>query len=162
MTTLTRRYRFSASHRLHSASLSEVENNRTYGKCNNPYGHGHDYVLYVAVSGEINATTGLIVKPALLDKLVAEEILSSFGHRNLNLDVAEFERLVPTTENLTLVIAARLNARWANYFPYSSARLSSISILETDRNSFEVVLPKKTSTPEPAAIEYSESVVVNA
>jgi 6-pyruvoyltetrahydropterin/6-carboxytetrahydropterin synthase len=160
--TLTRRYRFSASHRLNSELLTEAENQSTFGKCNNPYGHGHDYVLDVSVTGEPNPATGLIVRLSLLDKLVQDEILTSFSYRNLNRDVPEFQRLVPTTENVALVIAARLRARWAPYFTYSSAHLSSISIHETDRNSFEVLLPHPAAFPQVASVEQNESVIVNA
>jgi 6-pyruvoyltetrahydropterin/6-carboxytetrahydropterin synthase len=162
LTKMTRRYRFCASHRLHSESLSEAENQRVFGKCNNPYGHGHDYVLDVAVTGELNATTGLIVRLSDLDRLVKTEILAGFSYRNLNQDVAEFTELVPTTENVALVIAERLSQCWADYFPYSSARLSGISMQETERNSFEVVI-SKTAPPVPAVFsKLNESVIVNA
>jgi 6-pyruvoyltetrahydropterin/6-carboxytetrahydropterin synthase len=157
---------------LHSEKLSEAENQRTFGKCNNPYGHGHDYVLDVSVTGEINPTTGLIVRLSLLDKLVADQVLTAFGHRNLNEDVAEFTLLVPTTENMALVIAKRLRSRWADYFPYSvSAQISGISIHETDRNSFEVLLPGKSLRLQAASslemrvpatsVDLNESVTVN-
>jgi 6-pyruvoyltetrahydropterin/6-carboxytetrahydropterin synthase len=161
-TTLTRRYRFSASHRLHSELLTEAENQTTFGKCNNPYGHGHDYVLEVSVTGELNPATGLIVRLSLLDQLVHDEVLTSFSHRNLNQDVVEFQRLVPTTENVALVIAARIRDRWSTYFTYSSAHLSSISILETDRNSFQVVVPRPQLRASGAPIQENESVIVNA
>lgn len=162
MTTLTRRYRFCAGHRLHSEHLSDSENKRTYGKCNNPYGHGHDYVLDISVTGQVNEITGLMVPLSSLDKLVANEVLSYFSHRNLNIDVAEFARLVPTTENVTLVIAERLSQSWDTYFPHASARLSSISMLETDRNSFEVLLPRTVAEVPVSVIQVNESVIVNA
>ncbi len=158
MTTLTRRYRFCASHRLHSEALSEAENQRVFGKCNNPYGHGHDYVLDVSLTGELNATTGLIVRLSDLDRLVKTEVLAAFAYRNLNQDVAEFTELVPTTENVALVIAARLSQCWRDYFPYSKARLSGISIQETDRNSFEILI----SNAVPLSVKTNESVIVNA
>jgi 6-pyruvoyltetrahydropterin/6-carboxytetrahydropterin synthase len=160
MTTITRRYRFCASHRLHSDALSDAENNRVFGKCNNPYGHGHDYVLDVSVTGELNATTGLVVKLADLDHLVSTEILSDLDHRNLNRDVPEFEQLVPTTENVALVIAARLKKYWHIYFPYSSAWLSGISMQETERNSFEVAIKRPAGTDSTRIL--NESVIVNA
>jgi 6-pyruvoyltetrahydropterin/6-carboxytetrahydropterin synthase len=148
--------------------LSEDENQRTYGKCNNPYGHGHDYVLDISVAGEVNPATGLILKLSTLDRFVQNEILASFAYRNLNHDVSEFQRLVPTTENVALVIAARLHRRWADYFTYSYAYVSSISVYETDRNSFEVLLPRpllhephelhEQSPP----VHLNESVIVNA
>jgi len=162
LTTLTRRYRFCASHRLHSESLTEAENQQVFGKCNNPYGHGHDYVLDVSVAGELNATNGLIVRLSDLDKLVKAEVLAGFAYRNLNQDVAEFTELVPTTENVALVIAARLRQGWNDYFPYSSARLSGISIQETERNSFEIVIPKSAESGPSSFSKLKESVIVNA
>ncbi len=164
MTTFTRRYRFCASHRLHSEALSDADNTRIFGKCNNPFGHGHDYILDVSVTGQLNATTGIILRTADLDRLVNAEVLSDFAYRNLNTDVAEFANLVPTTENVAVVIAARLRKCWADYFPYSSAHLSGISIHETDRNSFEVVIPKPAAPDKISALlsEVNESVIVNA
>ena len=104
-TKFTRRYRFCASHRLHSEQLTEADNRTVYGKCNNPFGHGHDYVLDVTVAGPTDPATGLLLRTADLDQLVNSEILTVFSYRNLNQDVAEFSRLVPTTENVALVIA---------------------------------------------------------
>jgi 6-pyruvoyltetrahydropterin/6-carboxytetrahydropterin synthase len=168
-TTLTRKYRFCASHRLHSNALTESENETIYGKCNHAYGHGHDYVLAVSVTGDLDPTTGLAVRLTDLDSLVKTEILDQFGHRNLNVDVAEFLRMVPTTENVAMVIAARLRARWAEFFPYSSARLSSILMQETERNGFEVVIPKASPREASHLLEnllaagrIDESVIVNA
>lgn len=141
MTGFTRRYRFSASHRLHTPALTDIENQRLYGKCNNPYGHGHDYILEVTAAGPIDAATGLILERALLDRLVEDQILSVFSNRNLNLDRAEFCSLVPTTENVALVIAQILNRNWTTYLGRTPARLRRIHLQETDRNSFEVLLP---------------------
>ena len=162
MTTLTKRYRFCASHRLHSEYLSEAENQRIYGKCNNPYGHGHDYVLEVSIAGEVDAETGLFVNLSSLDAFVAEEVLARFDYRNLNHDVAEFAALVPTTENLALVIAGRLQQQWSGWFPGSRARLSGVALQETDRNSFEVVLSKPDVRQKFATVESNESVSLNA
>ena len=142
---MNRRYSFCASHRLHSPTLSPQVNQEVFGKCNNPYGHGHDYVLDVSVSGELDAATGLIVKLKDLDNLVNAEILGNMAHRNLNIDVSEFSSLIPTTENLALVIGARLGAKWNTYFPQSSAWLSGISVRETDRNSVAIVIGKPVS-----------------
>lgn len=161
-TTIHRIYRFSASHRLHSAHLSEAENARLYGKCNNPFGHGHDYVLDVAVSGTLDVDSGLIVSITNLDGLVGSRVLNAFSHRNLNEDVREFASIVPTTENVAKVIAERLRDGWREYFPYSLARLSSISIQETERNSVEVVVPCVTDRDRQAAEKNFESVILNA
>jgi 6-pyruvoyltetrahydropterin/6-carboxytetrahydropterin synthase len=127
---LGRRYRFSASHRLHTAQLSEEENWRVFGKCNNPYGHGHNYTLEVAVSGPVDGATGMIANLADLDALVQREVLEPFDHRYLNEEVAEFREAVPTTENLCMEIYRRLQA-----FPH--AKLKRVRVEETSNNSFE-------------------------
>jgi 6-pyruvoyltetrahydropterin/6-carboxytetrahydropterin synthase len=151
MTSITRLYRFSASHRLHSPHLSDAENDRLYGKCNNPFGHGHDYVLEVTATGDVDPFTGRILPLAALDRLVEEQILRRFAHRNLNLDLPEFATLVPTTENVTLAIAAILERNWSAWLNGSSARLSRVHIQETDRNGFEILIPAPTHprAPEP-------------
>src|SRR5512136_2613483 len=94
--TLTRRYRFAASHRLHTDALSVEENARLYGKCNNPFGHGHDYVLDVTVAAPVDAS-GQIVNREALDTLVREQVLARLDHRNLNCDVPELRHQVATT-----------------------------------------------------------------
>lgn len=127
---LTRRYAFAASHRLHSQRLSPAENQRIYGKCNNPYGHGHNYVAEVTVSGPVNPATGMIAHLGELDQFVAREVLEPFDHMNLNEDVPAFRTRVPTTENLCIEIFERLQQ-----FP--GARLVRIRLEETGRNSFE-------------------------
>ncbi len=138
MIRVTRRYRFAASHRLHSAALTDEANRELYGKCNNPHGHGHDYVLEVSVRGPVDAETGMAVRLDHLDALVSEEILRHFHMRNLNLDVAEFARLVPTSENVALVAQARLQGAWKRYFPGAWPVLEKVRIQETPRNIFEV------------------------
>src|ERR1700675_2488169 len=100
---LTRRYMFSASHRLHSDAMSEAENKTTYGKCNNPYGHGHNYALEITVSGPVDESTGMVCNLTDLDGFVEHEILERFHLQNLN-DVPEFHQAVPTTENLSASI----------------------------------------------------------
>ncbi len=162
VTVVSRRYRFSAAHRLHSARLSEAENQRVYGKCNNPYGHGHDYIFDVAVTGHLDSITGLLVRLSDLDRFVGEQVLSSFAHKNLNFDINEFEELVPTTENLALVIVERLRRKWPEYFPCSQARLSGIFMQETDRNSFEVFVRAPDQQTNDERIDLNESVIVNA
>src|SRR5437762_5544522 len=102
-TYLNRRYRFSSSHRLHSDAMSEEENRLTYGKCNNPYGHGHNYILEVTVSGQVDPKTGMICNLVELDDSVRAEVLARFDHENLN-ELPEFKSLVPTTENLSEAI----------------------------------------------------------
>jgi 6-pyruvoyltetrahydropterin/6-carboxytetrahydropterin synthase len=127
---LGRRYRFSASHRLHSAHLTEEENCRVFGKCNNPYGHGHNYVVEVTVSGDVDPATGMIANLADLDAFVERHMLDEFDLKSLNEDVPAFRDTVPTTENLCIEIFQRLKS-----FP--SAKLERIRIEETGKNSFE-------------------------
>jgi 6-pyruvoyltetrahydropterin/6-carboxytetrahydropterin synthase len=138
--TLTRRYRFSSSHRLHSPALSEAENARLYGKCNNPFGHGHDYVLDVTVGGPLDEATGRVVDLTALDTLIEEQVLGPFEHRNLNREVPAFAGVVPTTENLAAEIGRRLEGAWAAAFNGSGTRLQRIRIEETKRNSFALEL----------------------
>ncbi len=145
MTSLTRRYHFSASHRLHLPDLSEAENEQLYGKCNNPFGHGHDYVLDITAQGTADPATGQIVLRHELDQLVREQVLDVFEHRNINCDLQQFQRLVPTTENIALVIMNLLGDHWNAYIS-SPARLSGIHIQETDRNGFEVLSRKPELT----------------
>jgi 6-pyruvoyltetrahydropterin/6-carboxytetrahydropterin synthase len=127
---LGRRYRFSASHRLHSAHLTEEENCQVFGKCNNPYGHGHNYVVEITVSGDVDPATGMIANLADLDSFVERRMLDEFDLKSLNEDVPAFRDTVPTTENLCIEIFQRLKS-----FP--SAKLERIRIEETGKNSFE-------------------------
>jgi 6-pyruvoyltetrahydropterin/6-carboxytetrahydropterin synthase len=129
---LTRRYRFSASHRLQTPALSPEENQRLYGKCNNPYGHGHDYVLDVTLEGPRDAS-GQVANRAALDGLVAQRVLARLDHKNLNTDVAELAAVVPTTENLASSIRGMLVKDWP-----LAARLQRVRVSETDRNIFEL------------------------
>jgi 6-pyruvoyltetrahydropterin/6-carboxytetrahydropterin synthase len=127
---LGRRYRFSASHRLHSEHLTEEENCRVFGKCNNPYGHGHNYIVEVGLSGDVDPATGMIANLADLDAFVQRHVLEDFDHKSLNEDVPAFRDTVPTTENLCLEIFQRLKL-----FP--KARLERVRVEETGKNSFE-------------------------
>jgi 6-pyruvoyltetrahydropterin/6-carboxytetrahydropterin synthase len=127
---LGRRYRFSASHRLHSSKLSEEENRRVYGKCNNPHGHGHNYVVEVSVSGPVDPATGMIANLADLDSFVESEVIEPFDHKSLNEDVVAFRENVPTTENVCKEIYQRLK-----HFP--KAKLERVRVEETGNNTFE-------------------------
>jgi 6-pyruvoyltetrahydropterin/6-carboxytetrahydropterin synthase len=140
VTTLTRRYRFPASHRLHSPELSDARNAELYGKCNNPYGHGHDYVLEVTVGGEVDPATGLLLRVPDLDRLVEEKVLRLFAYRFINKDVPEFQTLAPTTENVALYIADVLEQNRPAYIQNGGVWLSRVHLQETDRNGFEVRL----------------------
>jgi len=126
---LGRRYHFAASHRLDSPRLSAEENARIYGKCNNPYGHGHNYTLEVRFSGAIDPVTGMIANLAELDAFVEDQVLAPFDHRSLGEEVPAFRETVPTTENLCVEIFRRLKS-----FP--QAQLQAVRIEETSNNSF--------------------------
>ena len=138
MIQVTRRYEFSASHRLHAPALTEEENRRLYGKCNNPFGHGHNYVLEVSVRGPVEARSGRAVDPAALDHLVREKVVRAFDHKNLNEQIEAFEHVVPTSENLGLLIHRRLKQGWPGVFPGQWPQLEKVRIAETARNIFEV------------------------
>lgn len=137
MFRVTRRYRFAASHRLHSVELSEDENRQLYGKCNHPFGHGHNYVVDISATGPADCN-GMAVDVSILDELVAREVLRPFDHRNLNTEVAVFEREVPTSENLAREICRRLKRNWGDAFPGEWPKLLKVRIEETARNIFEI------------------------
>lgn len=127
---LNRRYRFSASHRLHSVELSEDQNRSTYGKCNNPHGHGHNYTLEVTVSGPVDERTGMVCNLVDLDGFMEKGVLDRYNLQNLN-TMQEFAKVVPTTENLCVQIFEILQRG----FPH--AHLERVKLEETMMNSFE-------------------------
>ena len=129
---LTRRYRFAASHRLHTPALSDAENVELYGKCANPYGHGHDYILDVTVEGTVD-NYGRVVDRRSLDRLVRVKVLERVEHKNLNEDLPQFAGVVPTTENLASLVRTMLLDEWD-----LPAELAHIRISETDRNTFDL------------------------
>lgn len=131
---LTRNYRFSASHRLHLTSLSEAENQRLFGKCNNPHGHGHNYVLAITVEGAVHPATGLVVDPAALDAIIQSEVIAPYDHKYLNHDLPDFAAMTATTENIAANIRDRLRAAWPAGFP----ALAHIRVQETKRNLIEL------------------------
>jgi 6-pyruvoyltetrahydropterin/6-carboxytetrahydropterin synthase len=127
---LTRRYMFSASHRLHNDDMSSAENESTYGKCNNPHGHGHNYALEVTVSGQVDESTGMVCNLVDLDGFVEREILERYDHQNLN-TLPEFRDEVPTTENLCVAVYDILQRG------FRLAHLDKVRFQETMMNSFE-------------------------
>jgi len=131
---LTRRYHFSSSHRLHSAEMSAAENLTTYGKCNNPHGHGHNYALEVTVSGPVDPATGMVCNLVDLDGFVETEIISRYHLENLN-TLQEFAQQVPTTENLSVEIYEILQRG------FQKAHLDGVRLEETMLNSFEYAGP---------------------
>jgi len=120
----------SASHRLHADSLSEAENRTTYGKCNNPHGHGHNYVVEVLVGGDVDRETGMVVNMATLDETVQRAVMERFDHTNLNFDPL-FVNQVPTTENLTKAVFDVLK----DALP--AGKLEYVRVEETENNFFE-------------------------
>ena len=127
---LTRRYLFSASHRLHCDEMSVQENQAIYGKCNNPHGHGHNYSVEVTVAGRVDPRTGMVCNLVDLDSFMHEKILERFGHQNLN-TLAEFQGTVPTTENLCVEVFDILEEG------FHHAQVDKVRIEETMLNSFE-------------------------
>lgn len=127
---LSRRYLFSASHRLHSPAMSADQNRATYGKCNNPHGHGHNYTLEVTVSGQVDPSTGMVCNLVDLDSFVEREVLSRYDLENLN-HIPEFAVTVPTTENLCIQIFEIMQRG------FSHAHLERVRLEETMMNSFE-------------------------
>lgn len=130
-TTLTRVYEFAAAHRLHAPALSPEENLRLFGKCNNPAGHGHNYVLEVTVAGAPNSQTGMICDISALDEVVEREVVDRYDHKNLNEDIAEFQGRPTTSEVVVQEIFIRLEGKLP-------AKLSRVRLFETARNVFEV------------------------
>jgi 6-pyruvoyltetrahydropterin/6-carboxytetrahydropterin synthase len=127
-----RRYTISASHRLHTDALSAEENRATYGKCNNPHGHGHNYVVEVLVAGAVDPETGMVINLVALDEVVRERVIERFDHANLNLDPL-FANRVPTTENLSSAVFALLK----DALP--AGKLERVRVEETENNFFECV-----------------------
>jgi 6-pyruvoyltetrahydropterin/6-carboxytetrahydropterin synthase len=102
--TIIRKEHFNAAHRLHNASWTDEKNKAVFGKCNNPHFHGHNYELFVKLTGEIDPETGYVYDTKLLSDLIEEKVIKKFDHKNLNLDVAEFANLNPTAENIAMVV----------------------------------------------------------
>lgn len=126
-----RREHFNAAHRLHNPSLSEAENDRLFGKCNNPNFHGHNYELEVKVVGEVDPVTGYVVDTKILSDVIKTNVLQKFDHKNLNLDVPHFKDVNPTAENIAVVI-------WNILRPLLDPNLSlTIRLYETERNYVE-------------------------
>jgi 6-pyruvoyltetrahydropterin/6-carboxytetrahydropterin synthase len=135
---VTRVFEFSASHRLHSPQLSDAENRALFGKCNNPAGHGHNYVLEVTVRGEPGAA-GELLPAAEFDRVVGEEVVEVWDHRNLNEDVTDFDGLNPTAEEIARRAWRRLAGPLlrAAEAAGTDARLWRVKLRETERNHVE-------------------------
>ncbi|HEV3278380.1 MAG TPA: 6-carboxytetrahydropterin synthase [Terriglobia bacterium] len=113
MVYVTRRAEFSASHFYHNPELSPEENQRIFGKCNNPHGHGHNYVLDVTVEGDVDARTGMVVDLKDLKQVIEDEVMQAMDHRFLNEEVPAFREIIPTTENIAREIWRRLDGKIA-------------------------------------------------
>ena len=126
--TVTRRMRFNAAHRVHNPELSDEENARIFGKCNNPNWHGHNYELEVSVTGAVDASTGYVVDLGRLKEVVEREIIAQVDHRNMNIDVPFMRGINPTTENIVVAI-------WRVLEPaVAPARLARLRLKETENN----------------------------
>lgn len=125
MVYLTRKAEFSASHYYHNPEFTPEENQRIFGKCNNPHGHGHNYTLEVTVKGEVDQRSGFVVDLKQLKDIMNREVIDAMDHRFLNLEVADFKDAIPTTENLAISIWRRLQPKM------NVARLHRIRVYET-------------------------------
>jgi 6-pyruvoyltetrahydropterin/6-carboxytetrahydropterin synthase len=132
---LSRRYHFSASHRLHVDALSEEENRATFGKCNNPFGHGHNYVVEVTLSGPVDPVTGMVANLGDLDSFAQREMLSVFDHANLN-TLEAFRDRVTTTENVCVEMWS-IFSRFVETVDHPQLKLERIHVEETGNNSFD-------------------------
>ena len=131
MVTVTRRLHFSAAHRVHNPAMSDEENRRTFGKCNNPNWHGHNYILDVSVRGAVDARTGYVIDLSRVKQIVEQEVIAKVDHRNLNLEVDFLKGTIPTTENVVVAI-------WRVLEPaLRPAKLSKLVLWETVNNYVE-------------------------
>lgn len=130
---ITRRERFNAAHRLFRSDYSDEQNLETFGKCSNPNWHGHNYVLFITVAGEVNPETGFVMNLKTLSKLVKEHIIDKLDHRNINLEVDFMQGKLASTENLAIAIWEQLQDKIA----LSGGRLYKIRLEETENNFVE-------------------------
>jgi 6-pyruvoyltetrahydropterin/6-carboxytetrahydropterin synthase len=131
MVYITRRENFSSAHRLHNAALSVDENIRIYGKCNNPNGHGHNYVLEVVVAGEVDSITGYVFDLKVLKEIIRKNIIDKVDHKNLDLDVEFLKGSVTTSENIAVGIWKQLEDK------IPGGKLYSVKLYETENNYIE-------------------------
>ncbi|MCC7466566.1 MAG: 6-carboxytetrahydropterin synthase [Saprospiraceae bacterium] len=130
--SVTRRAHFNAAHRLHNPSWSDEKNREVFGLCNNPHYHGHNYELEVRVSGDIDPETGMVVDLVWLAQLIREQVEDRFDHKNLNIELPEFQNLIPSAENIAVVIWNILRAHLPEKFGLH------VRLYETPRNFVEV------------------------
>jgi len=132
-TYITRRFHFSASHRVFNPSLSDEENFMKFGKCSNPNGHGHNYIMDITVAGDVDAETGFVMDLSVLKQIVEEEIISKVDHKNLNIDVDFMRGVLPSTENIAIKIWDQVEQKINS----PKRKLYSVKIKETVNNSVE-------------------------
>ena len=128
-TTITVKVHFEAAHRLHNPDKPDDWNRAVFGKCNNPHGHGHNYVVEVSVAGEVDAETGYLIDMKVLKEVIHRTVISEVDHRHLNLDVPWLEGVIPTAENLARAFFERIEAEIPERL-----RLSAVTVHETERN----------------------------
>ena len=128
MTRLSQKFEFSAAHRLHNPALSEIENAKVYGKCNNPHGHGHNYELQVTIAGAPDAS-GIILPLPELEQIVNAAVIQKLDHKHLNVEVPEFKQLIPSVENIAMVVYRMLKLPLAA----TRAKLVGVTVWETPK-----------------------------
>ncbi|RPI18864.1 MAG: 6-carboxytetrahydropterin synthase [Ignavibacteriae bacterium] len=133
MVFITRKFHFSASHRLYDPALSNEESERIYGKCSNPNGHGHNYMLEVTVAGEPDVHIGYVMDLKELKELVNSELINKVDHKNLNLDVDFMKGVIPTAENIAIQFWKQIENKINN----NNRKLYSVKLFETENNSVE-------------------------
>lgn len=133
MIYVTRKSHFNAAHRLHNPDKSDEWNRNTFGKCNNPNWHGHNYNLEVTVVGEADPDTGYVIDLGVLNGIIEKKILDKCDHKNLNVEVPFLEGIIPTAENLVKAFFQELEDN-INNESYGSSRLYSVKLFETERN----------------------------
>ena len=126
--TISRKAHFNAAHRLYRKDWTFEQNDAVFGKCNNPNFHGHNYELIVSVTGAVDPETGFVMDAKVLAAIIKEEVEDPFDHKNLNVDVAEFENLNPTAENIAVVIWNKIRKKIASKFELE------VVLYETPRN----------------------------
>ena len=126
--TVSRKAHFNAAHRLYNSNWSDDKNDQVFGKCNNPNFHGHNYELIVSVTGSVNVDTGYVIDMTLLKQIIKQEVEDNLDHKNLNLDVKEFESINPTAENICIYIYNNIKARLNSNIDLE------ITLYETPRN----------------------------
>ena len=126
MIQLSQKFEFSATHRLHNPACTEEQNRKTFGKCNNPHGHGHNYELQVTLTG-IPDSSGVLVDIPAFERIVAQTVIDKFDHKNLNIELEEFKDRIPTVENIALVIYRLLKPK------FDATKLKSVTVWETPK-----------------------------